>query len=327
MCGIFGSPNITPSVQRMLPFLGIAMQTRGRDAWGASNGDEILKFVGELTDTWGEASLQVENWKAGIFHTRGASHGSAKVLANAHPFEYRRADGDRIIGIHNGVISNHNELDRKYQRHCAVDSMHLWMSRAEGKAWDDMEGWGNLAWWETDDRGRRLINLARFNTDALHVVKLQGGEMLFASEIQPLRMIAKMHNNPVVGQYVLDEYYHYWLAPKANGEMTIWRSENRLPFPVPYSSALENYGLGISAAVTGPQWQESRNTSRALPLNPTLKGDLDGWCAKCGNTRLNSKESLMCMSCTSELIGDFLRWKNISNRIHIVPTAGVGNVN
>jgi asparagine synthetase B (glutamine-hydrolysing) len=283
----------------MLPFLGLAMQSRGRDAWGASNGDSVIKRVGELAESWHESREEIEMWTAGIFHTRGASSGSAKKLENAHPFEYARADGDRIIGIHNGCLSNHVELDRKYNRNCDVDSMHLWMHRAEGKEWSDIEGWGNLAWWETDSRGRRLINLARFHSDALHVAQLAQGEIIFCSELPAIRTISKMLGNPIKTTWVLDEYHHYWCAPSAEGAMTLWRSEKRLPFPERYFNAVSvNYGSGFM----------DNPASRRNPIKPWA--DLDGLCAKCGISRINSKKDLLCVGCFGEMTTEFLRWKD-----------------
>lgn len=325
MCGIFGCPNITPSVQRMLPFLGMAMQTRGKDAWGASNGEVVLKHVGELVESWHESRAEIEQWTAGIFHTRGASHGSAKKLENAHPFEYTRADGDRVIGIHNGCLSNHAQLDTKYNRQCEVDSMHLWMHRAEGKDWSDIEGWGNIAWWERDKHGRRIINLARFNSDNLHVTQLQEGEIIFCSELPAIRTIAKMMGNPIKSTWQLDEYYHYWCAPNNAGVMTLWRSEKRLPFPEPYSAALwEENGYGF----TGGNPASRRYVNPRIPLRPTgVWAELDSLCVKCGSTRVNSKKELLCLGCLSEMISDFLRWKDTPAHNPTVTGANNGTVN
>lgn len=303
----------------MLPFLGLAMQTRGRDAWGASNGQVVLKHVGELTESWHEDRDRINTWDAGIFHTRGASFGSGKVLANAHPFEYIRADGDRVIGIHNGAITNHHELDTKYKRHCEVDSMHLWMHRAEGKPWSDIEGWGNLAWWEMDDRGRRLISLARFNSDNLAVARLEQGEMVFCSELGAIRTIARMMGNPVQGSWVLDEHHRYYFHDNDQGVMTLWRDEQRLPFPDPYSAAAwEEYGCGYTGG-----GNLARKRYQQGPVHPPMSG-LDGLCAKCGDTRVASKAQVLCQACLGEMTTEFLKWKEPAP-FNVVPVAGASN--
>lgn len=295
MCGIFGAPEIDDSIRAMLPFLGIAMQVRGRDAWGASNGSEIIKHVGELTDTWIDERDKINQWTSGIFHTRGASTGSAKILNNAHPFCYDTPDGDKIIGIHNGAITNHIELDHKYNRNCSVDSMHLWMHRAEGKPWNDIEGWGNLAWWERDNQRRQVLNFARFNSNSLYVCRLKSGHFVFASEAQPIVIAARMCGDPVETTYVLDEYRHYWLAPDDRGVMALWRSENSLPFPRPYTSSVQNSGLSSTEHVT-----------HIIYPRPST---LDGYCCKCTTVRVNTKTSLMCLSCFHEIVSKYYDWK------------------
>ena len=301
MCGIFGSPTITPSVRAMLPYIGIAMQSRGRDAWGGSDGQEVIRHVGELTSTWDEAAPAIDNWSQGIFHTRAGSCGARDKVTNAHPFEYLRKDGDRIIGIHNGIITNHLELDRKYSRNCEVDSMHIWMHRAEGKPWSDLEGWGNLAWWETNPHtGVRVLNLCRFNNEALKVVQLKGGEYLFASEELPLRTIAKMLRNPVVTSWHIDEFHPYWFEPdpKRGGLMTLWRSEKRLPFPDRTVTTYQGGGYSCGFVNRG-----RRGAVRA----PISIKDLDAKCLKCGNVRINSKDNLLCMMCFNEFVGDYIK--------------------
>ena len=312
MCGIFGAPVIDDSVRLMLPFLGIAMQSRGRDAWGASNGDEIIKHTGELTETWKDERDKINQWRSGIFHTRGASVGSAKVLNNAHPFAYDDKNGNKVIGIHNGCISNHTELDKKYNRDCSVDSMHIWMHLAEGKPWDDIEGWGNLAWWETGPTTGRVINLARFNSDNLAVAKLQGGQFVFASEMSPIRLAASMCGNPVVDVFHLDEYRQYWFAPNENREMTLWRSEHSLPFKKPVTSApWESYMSSTS--------HERRNYGVNRNINL-----LDGYCAKCSTVRVNTKNSLLCLSCFNEMLTSFFQWRFPASR---TPQDNSGGVN
>lgn len=302
MCGIFGSPNITPSLRAMLPYIGIAMQNRGRDAWGCSNGQTVLRYTGELTDSWDKAAKDIATWTQGIFHTRGASCGDRSKVENAHPFTYHKADGTPVIGIHNGIISNHGELDKKYGRSCEVDSMHIWMSRAEGRSWGDLEGWGNLAWFETREGVQRL-NLTRFNSEALNVVQLEGGEWVFASEMLPIRTIAKMMGNPVKSFWKIDEGWPYWFAPSKDHPMDLWRGEHRLPFPEPWKNAYSGVG-DYSGGYTG---RGRQNISQRNPLRPPLTADTS--CLKCTHVRLSSKEVALCVGCFNEWVGEFLNTK------------------
>jgi hypothetical protein len=278
----------------MLPIIGLEMESRGRDAWGASDGNEVIRHVGPLHETWYEDYDHFHEWKAGIFHTRGASTGSPKELENAHPFTYEKSDGTKVIGIHNGVVSNHKELDSKYGRNFSVDSMHLWKSRAEGRKWDDIEGWGNLAWWETtlseEGHQERNLHLARFNNSALELFRLEGGELIFASTQAPVRVAAKMMGNPVKSYLHLDEYTHYYIREGENNAVTLWKSDV-LPFPRPQVLRGGNHYTGMSI----------RNTISSCS-NSVGTGD---WCIVCGSIRIDHSEHLICPACFYQMILSF----------------------
>jgi hypothetical protein len=75
---------------------------------------------------------------AGFLHTRHATHGSV-IAENSHPFEI----GD-IVGAHNGVLSNHIELNTKHGRGFAVDSMHIFQHILDGLPLTDIQGYGAI---------------------------------------------------------------------------------------------------------------------------------------------------------------------------------------
>lgn len=309
MCGIFGCYPLTESVARMLPLIGAEMENRGRDAWGASDGNDVFRRVGPLHETWSEIYPNLEKWdgKAAIFHTRGASHGSPKKLENAHPFTFYKEDGTSVIGIHNGIINNHEELNKRYGRNFEVDSMHLWQSRAEGRAWDDMEGWGNLAWFETLN-GKMDIHLSRFNNNNLELFKLKGGEFLFASTQAPVRIAARMFGNPVDMYCNLDEYRHYWIGPDAQtGEIKLFKG-GELPFPKPWNNGTRGTNMCNMGYVTYPLTQRHTIPLRNTRANATV--DMD-WCMKCGVMRIDKKEQFICGSC---LLGFMIDWEQMQQR-------------
>lgn len=277
----------------MLPYLGMVMQSRGRDAWGCSDGQTVLRYTGELIDTWDKSFQTTKDWSQGIFHTRGASCGEKGKVENAHPFSYQKEDGSWIIGIHNGCLHNHDALNRKYSRSCEVDSMHIWMHLAEGKPWSDIEGWGNLAWWETTPKFGQVLHLTRFNSNNLDVAQLEQGEWVFASEMAPIRTIAKLFGNPVKAFYTLDEQHPYWFAPNDTGAITMWRGEQRFPF-----------GPRFSQLVAIPYQGEYGYCGRG-PVRPSLKNDLDSYCLKCGNTKVSSKTHVLCIGCFNDLVSQF----------------------
>lgn len=308
---------MTESVAKMLPIIGIEMEGRGRDAWGASNGEDVVRHIGPLTESWYKSDDEFRSWKAGIFHTRGASHGSPKKLENAHPFTFEKTDGSKVIGIHNGIVSNHTELDSKYGRNFEVDSMHLWAHRAHGLPWIDIEGWGNLAWWETtknEDDGKMYndLHLLRFNNSSLELFRLQDGEFIFASTQAPIRVAAKMMGNPIERYWHLDEYTEYFLRP-VDGKVHLWKGE-KIPFVQPTichggRNYIRTNGGNCSVVYSGPT-----NRLPGVPVGPAnTPGYVSGsatvasWgdCIKCAFARLDQSKALLCDCCLHSFIGDF----------------------
>lgn len=177
MCGVFGFSQLTNRTRRMAPFMAFAMEMRGSDSWGGSDGNELIKRVGPI----GESFEIPEHWVSGIFHTRAATVGCVSVR-NAHPFEVV-ADGKRVIGIHNGHVSNHELIRNRYNRDCQVDSEHIFYNLVEGKPLEELNGRGTIAWFDGqfNEDGRYRIKLARWNFGDLEVARLKSGEVVFAS--------------------------------------------------------------------------------------------------------------------------------------------------
>jgi len=303
MCGIIGTPRITPSVQLMLPYLGIRMEERGRDSWGcASSAGEYFKHGGPLTKSWHEARERVAAWADGIFHCRGASpssQGDRQSADLAHPFSFSAPDGTSVVGVHNGYISNWKELNTKLNRNFPVDSMHIWAHRSEGRSWKEIEGWGNLLWWESFD-GVRKLNFTRFNTDALEVAQLEGGEYVLCSLQDPVRVIAQMFGNPVKNFLQVKEKHHYWFEPHDDGTFQLVCSEKPLEFGVPATSAGHIYGVHQG----GQEWRSRGGQSSGSSSN-SVGADYPGYCAKCSYVRVH--KGILCHNCLRQLVESFKR--------------------
>ena len=130
-------------------------------------------------------SLDQEIGGTCIVHTRWATQGSPSNNLNNHPL-----DVSGIVGVHNGHISNDNELFSlipKYKRQGQVDSeaafaylMHG--SRADGLAQRlaKIRGGAALLWLNTNGP-RKLLHAARITSSPLCLARTKAGSVILAS--------------------------------------------------------------------------------------------------------------------------------------------------
>lgn len=114
MCGIVGFTGSKQAAPILLDGLS-KLEYRGYDSAGIAvrdgeNETEIVKAKGKLKSLK-EMTNDGDAVKGccGIGHTRWATHGEPSVL-NAHP---HASDDDNVIGVHNGIIENYQELREK----------------------------------------------------------------------------------------------------------------------------------------------------------------------------------------------------------------------
>lgn len=167
MCGLFGAFFKDDSVsegQRAILSYNLACRNddRGGDSWGAMGIDfngkpQVIKGLGDFS----ENAHNLVDFKKYLAHTRFATKGD-KTIQNAHPFTF-----GPITGAHNGVVWNHDELNKKYNRNFEVDSMHLFAHLNEYKKFSKVEGYGSITWY--NDQFKNRIYLCRLLNGELHV--------------------------------------------------------------------------------------------------------------------------------------------------------------
>lgn len=222
MCGIFGFSELTETTKRMAPHLAHEMENRGKDSWGATDGQTIIRELGHISRSF----YIPDEWTRGIFHTRLASCG-AVTKDNAHPFSFPLRGNEWLIGIHNGVLYNHDELNRTHNRDFAVDSMHIFAHLADDKDLSDISGSAALAWYEPYGDGTQTLHLCRINSEALYVAELKTGEWAFASTRFALEIAARFARVETKKLFLLPENNVHVFVADENGKLALYKITDR----------------------------------------------------------------------------------------------------
>ena len=132
----------------------IRNELRGRDSWGVVTYDgnkmKMLKQVGPIGKSGAIKRITANQVLA---HTRKATTGNVTQL-NAHPF-----DMGKIIGAHNGIISNHDSLQKKYKRSFEVDSQHLLAHINDGLPISEVSGYGTVTYIDKNKPGEVFLGV------------------------------------------------------------------------------------------------------------------------------------------------------------------------
>lgn len=212
MCGIAGTSRLTDITRRMIPHLIWEIEDRGKDSWGTTNGVDVIKHLGPITKSWQPEVSTWSAWDRAIFHTRAASTG-AVTIPNQHPFHVEK-EGTTWLGIHNGVVTNHDLLNLRHKRGFECDSPHIFMAIAGFSDTEEIMGWGNLAWYtRSPEYPVPLLHLLKFNSDNLLVASLESGEIVFCSTREPIERAAVMAGTKVKTFYSVDSETEYTVHP------------------------------------------------------------------------------------------------------------------
>lgn len=192
MCGIFGA--IGQYDKDKLKILALLNQERGKDSFGVyrrpfnKKTGVMYKIVDKPTEILNEVKLNTYmKSDNGIFmgHTRFATRGDKNKVENAHPF----IKGN-IIGTHNGVIYNINELEIEQDTKFEVDSeviFHLLDKEdSHKKAFSHLQGYWGLSW--IDKREPKKLWLTTHN-NTLYYVKIENKAIYYSSDNDHLKLI------------------------------------------------------------------------------------------------------------------------------------------
>jgi Glutamine amidotransferase domain len=268
----------------MAPFIAYEMENRGKDSWGATDGRETIKRVGPILDSF----EWPENWERAIFHTRAATVGCVSER-NAHPFVCI-ADGRKVVGIHNGHVSNYEVLKNKYHRSWAeVDSEHIFQHLAERRSMDDLYGSGTFAWFEDE---LPLIHLVRWNFGALECANMPDGTFVFASTHDAIAKAARFAKVDLTWwQSFNDSFEHIVTHDDESGKDIPRIAKEKLALGESYRATGGRSGTGNSGGnrIFYPNYPV--NNGRVFGLTPR---ELE---RKCRHCREDGCESYICKKC------------------------------
>jgi len=177
---------------------------RGKDATGASwvdPSDGEVYYYKRAGSAWGFVkelkSLMSPDVRICILHTRYATQGSPSIDANNHPIIR-----PRIIGVHNGHISNDDALFNEVgvKRIGQVDSEAAFAliesvgSDADSicEALPRLIGGAALAW--IDLESPETLRLARVKSSPLAIAQSKTGQFVFCSQMNMLNRAAAKSN-------------------------------------------------------------------------------------------------------------------------------------
>jgi hypothetical protein len=134
--------------------------------------------------------------------------------------------GKRVIGIHNGHVTNWQYLKEKYERKdLEVDSEHIFRHLAENRSLEDLVGRGTFVWFENEDP---RIHLARWNFGDLELGTLEDGTIVFASTRDALLKAARAAKVKFTIHGLLEDSYHHVLQEGENGFFTVRKFTEKL---------------------------------------------------------------------------------------------------
>lgn len=189
MCGLIGL--VSRNARHNARFLhGLYNnQDRGTDAYGIvgvspAGAVNVFKRAGAVYNSVHKCRF-INTAPVLMGHTRFATHGSAGIMINNHPFSV-----GNVVGMHNGVISNYQALATKFgytlQSQCDSEVLFHLINSLESNDGiqdiiDEVCGYYVITW--VDRRAPQFVNILRGGSStSLSMVEITGVGYIYSSE-------------------------------------------------------------------------------------------------------------------------------------------------
>lgn len=331
MCGIAFVSDLNERTIRLIPWLGFSIRSRGGDSWGMTNGLKTHRAMGPFTSAANRLPLD-DTWfgRPLMLHTRAASVGAVSE-ENCHPFDIT-GTARRVIGIHNGGISNHEALNQEFGRAYDCDSPHVFHHIADDLPTKGVNMRGTIVWMENDDP---TLHLARTTSGDLYLARLRTGEIVGASTMAAVHSAAEAAELDLDFPYsTIKDEIHHTIAPGAPKDGPPgWQMY--IGDPIPFGLGYVYYPQTRGCAVGGSHPQTTyphggsgstkTNTTRKTsgagterpfgfiasgggPVRPpTTHRNMFTVCGYCESPLCSDRPQVLCDLCLSKAIGEFIK--------------------
>ena len=294
MCGIVGIAGKITHQAKNIVFKDMldVCQVRGRDSTGVikvrDDKDQSytwVKSVGAPAHLFDfrkyESEIERGDAVALVGHCRSKTIGEVN-LKNAHPFDF---PDEGIIGVHNGTLRNHSQLDGHH--YSKVDSEVMYEHMAKNGAKDTFEkvkGAYACVWWNNNES---TLNFFRNDERPLWFTWSKDMDMMFwASEIWMFATVErkielwKGTNDEGKDKYIQLPPHKLWSftinpkAPKDERVMTMKPIKSITPTPEPTRNTGYNpqYGANWNRVQDDGEWVRDPDTGVWKPAEEVSKG-------------------------------------------------------